>query len=384
MTAQTLNWRDLRHNIRRTILTVLTVAFAIFIFTVLVSVPASMDRIISDASRSLRVIVSNRTGAWYGLPVRYCDQIEKIPGVVGCTALTGFPAQYRDEQENIGAFAMTDHSPKVFPDYHYSDDTVRLLLTDRRAATVGSLLMRKYKWKVGQIVTLRGSDHMRLDFRIAGEIPSKRYPNVFVFRQAYLEEAYKAAGRDDGDVAWFLEARIDRPENVPHVIKATDQLFRNSDYESRTTTESDALSNGLSQVGNVRGIIYSLCAVVLLCVLMIAANAMAMGVRDRLTEVAVMRVLGFGQGTIALLLLGECAILGAAGGAIGAGAALALFVRGITLGAVLGGTAGMFAVTSAVALQGFAIAIILAVLSGVLPIRAALNVPPAIALRQTT
>src|SRR5215475_12750669 len=93
--------RNARRNLRRTVLTTLTVALATFIFTVLVSVPASMDRIISDASTTLRLIVNNKTAPWYDLPARYCDEIQKLPGCAACTAITGWPATWRNVSEPV-------------------------------------------------------------------------------------------------------------------------------------------------------------------------------------------------------------------------------------------------------------------------------------------
>src|SRR6266436_2302028 len=132
--------RNMRRNLRRTILTALTIALATFVFTVLISVPASMDHIIKDTSKTLRVVVNNRTGPWYDLPPRYCDQIEKMKGVVACAALTGWPAKYHDARDGIQAFAVSDNLSQVFPDYGLSERASLNLLTSKRAAFVGKLL----------------------------------------------------------------------------------------------------------------------------------------------------------------------------------------------------------------------------------------------------
>ena len=137
----------------------------------------------------------------------------------------------------------------------------------------------------------------------------------------------KAHGYPADDIAWQLIARSDTPEHLAMLSKEIDQHFRNSPYETRTMTEKDAISDGLSQVGNIRAMVYSLCAIVILTVWLIAANSAAIMVRDRIGEVAVMRALGFSPGQIANLLFGECALIGMAGGALGAGAGL-VAVRG--------------------------------------------------------
>jgi putative ABC transport system permease protein len=141
------------------------------------------------------------------------------------------------------------------------------------------------------------------------------------------------------------------------------------------------VASGLSAVGSIRGIIYSLSAVVLLTVLLISANAMAMMVRDRLAEVAVMRALGFGRGNIAGMLLGECAFIGLIGGVVGAALALWKFGEGVNLGAVLGGV-GALTVSPHNALEGTIVSVVLAMLSGLLPAIAALRMTPALGFRE--
>jgi putative ABC transport system permease protein len=212
------------------------------------------------------------------------------------------------------------------------------------------------------------------------EIPSKHYPNTFLFRRDYLEDALRAHGQPVGD-AWFLMARVAEPGQVATVIKEIDDHFHNSDFETRTITESEMIASGLSAVGDVRGIVYSMCAVVILTMLLIAANSMAMTVRERLGEVAVIRALGFERRQVAAILFGECALIGALGGLLGAGIALALFGSGVTLGAVLGGT-GYLWVSSTVAIEGFCVAVMLCLLSGLLPIITAVRTAPALAFRE--
>lgn len=375
--------RNVRRNLRRTLLTTLTFALSTFIFTLLISVPASIDRIVAEASTTLRVIVNNKTGPWYGLPARYCQQIREMPGVTGCVALTGWPSYYRDDREEIGAFAEGLEAADVYPDFQLSPAELAQFAGTRRAAQVGSLLMKKHGWRRGQQIRLRGdSGRLELSFLIVGEIPSKRYPNVFVFRRDYLQEAHKAMGWGEGEDAWFLVARVDRVEHIPAVIHEIDGYFHNSDFETRTTTESAAISGSLSAVGDVRAIAYSLGVVVLLTVMLIAANSMAMMVRDRLSEVALMRALGFGHGRVAALLLGESALVGLVGGAIGAGLVWWMFVGGVTLGAVLGGVAGYLAVSARAAWAGLGAALAVSLVSATLPVLGAVRITPALALRK--
>ena len=361
----------------------LTIALATFIYTVLVSVPASMDRVIKDASGTLRLIVANKTAPWQDLPARYCDQIREMPGCAACVAITGWFANWRDVSEPVFTSAAGPQIGDVFPDYALSAEERDAQAREKRTAIVGEILMRKYGWKIGDRITLRGADadHMELPFVILGTIKSKRYPNTFLFRRDYLMASRKAYGLGDYDIAWNIIVRARSAAELAPLAKEIDDTFHNSDYETRSMTESDALASGLSELGNIRAIVFALSVVVLLTVLLIAANSTVMMVREQISDVAVMRALGFSRVVVAALLFGECAAIGLGGGIVGAGAAFWMFSQGITLGAALGGNGALW-VTSLQALYAVIAALAVGVLSGIVPILEAVRITPALAFRK--
>jgi putative ABC transport system permease protein len=382
MSAFTLIRRNMRHSLGRTVLTTATIALATFIYAVLVAVPGSMDRMIADASRTLRLVVTNKTGPWYDLPTRYCNEILSMPGCVACVSITGWPAQYRDVSNPIFAAAVGGDFARVFPDYRTSSAAQAAFARERRAAIAGNVLIAKNHWKIGQLITLQSTsaDRMRLDFVLVGDIPSGRYPNVFVFRRDYLEESLKKAGLPRQDLAWQLFVRVDSATHLGMLAHEIDTNFDNSDYETRTVSESDFLADGLASLGNIRGIVISLSVVVILTVLLIAANSTAMMVRERMAEVAVMRTLGFTRARVAMMLVAECAAMGLGGGALGAGLAYLLFKSGYSLELIGGGAAALW-VTPLGAFSALIVAIGIAILSGALPILRAVQIPPALAFR---
>jgi putative ABC transport system permease protein len=375
--------RNMRRNLRRTVLTVLTIAVATFTFTVLISVPASMDRLVSDAATGLRLVVNNKSAPWEDLPARYCGEILALPDAAACVAMTGWVATYRDVSDPIQAFAVGPENPDVFPDYDPTGELRAAATKDRRAAFVGGVLMKKEGWKTGQLITLHGTDagHLNLSFIVLGTIKSKHYPNAFVIRRDYLMEARKAAGYPDGDIAWFLMVRAERVDRLSALARKIDDHFRNSDYQTRTVTESDALSSNLSAVGSIRAIIVALGVVVIVTVLLIAANSAAMTVRERTAEVAIMRALGFDREAVARLLFGECAAIGLIGGLIGSVCAWRLCSDGLTLGAVLNGNGALW-VTGRQAFAALATAVAVSLASGLIPILGVVRIPPAAAFRR--
>jgi putative ABC transport system permease protein len=384
---QTLHlvFRYLIRQPRRSILTMLTFAVATFIFTVLAAIPGSIDMILKRTSETLRVYSYNADGRYLGVPARDCRTIEKIPGVVACTPMVVLRASYQNASETVQAFALdADKVALLYPDYDLSPEVLGQFSNNRTAAVAGRLLMHKHGWKVGDVVTLRG-DSNRLDIRftLVGEIPADNYPNFFMFRRDYLVDAEKAIGiPEEKHPAGFLVTRVDAAAHVPSVIHEIDSAFHNSDFETASMTESEAVSGLMSTVGDIRDIVSAVSAVIALTIFLIAANSMSMIVRERLRDVAVLRALGFAPLYVARILLAECALIGTAGGALGCGLALWQFGNGTTLRSVLE-SAGYLTVTYGAALEALSAAIAISVLSALIPVLGAMRVTPADAFRKT-
>jgi putative ABC transport system permease protein len=370
---------------RRSILTMLTFAVATFIFTTLAAIPGSIDMILKKTSETLRLYSYNADGRYLGVPARDCRTIEKIPGVVACNPMVVLRATYQNASETVQAFALdADKVALMYPDYNLSAQVLEQFSKNRDAAVAGRLLMRKHGWKVGDVVALRGdSNRLDIKFTLVGEIPADNYPNFFMFRRDYLVEAEKAIGiAEEKHPAGFLVTRVDTAVHVPSVIHEIDGAFHNSDYETASMTESEAVSGLMSTVGDIRGIVYAVSIVIGLTIFLIAANSMSMMVRERLRDVAVLRALGFSPAYIARLLLGECAVIGSVGGALGCALALWQFGSGTTLRAVLE-SAGYLTVSLDAALEALLAAAAISVLSAAIPVLGAMRVTPADAFRKT-
>ncbi len=380
----TLAFRNMRRQLRRTILTGLTFAIAVFLCTVLIAVPWSMDRIAYNASKGLRLVVTERNSG--RLPARYCGPIKTLPHVIGCAPEIVWGAVYRDPKDPIIAYGINSDIASVTgsSDYQPPPDMVKQLLTDRRNAMVGYALMREHGWKLGEPVTLRnpGNAKLALTFIPIVEFPTEYLSRAFLFDRRMLDDAVKNVyGANIQDEASFIMVRVDSAGNMGLVANEIDENFHNSDAETETMTESDSVANVVSAIGNIRTIIYSLCMVVLMTVLLIAANSMAMMVRDRISEVAVMRALGFTGTHIAILLFSEAALIGLSGAIAGAGMALWMFGNGIRLGEITG-MIGYVEVRPATAAFAVAGAVMVSLASALGPVIRAMRVVPAMAFRE--
>ena len=375
--------RNMRRQFWRTALISLMFAVAVFLSTILVAVPISMDRIAADAAKGLRLITIAHNS--YGLPAKYCNQIKKMPHVVACAPEIEFNAIYRDPRDHIMALGVTEDIFTVSGtnEYQVPPDIRKKLEADRRGASVGRVLMREYGWKLGQPITLRDADSkVTLTLIPMLELPTLLTARSLFFNRQLFDDAIKDSyGSSSQDLASFLAVKVDRRENMDQAIAEIDETFHNSPAETETTDESDSLNSVITDVGDVRAIAFSLCSVILVTIFLIAANAMAMMVRDRITEVAVLRAVGFGRGHAVAMLLIEALLIGALGGLAGACVALLLFHRGISLGA-LTGDLGYMAVAPDIAIGAVFLAMCVSVLSAIVPVMRAVRIPPAIAIRK--
>jgi len=380
----TIAMRNMRRQRRRTIFTALTFAVAVFIYTVLVAVPLTMDRIAENASTGLRLIVTERNNG--RLPAKYCNPIKKMPHVLGCAPEILWGGIYRDPRNVIATYGVTSDLASVISssDYQLPPDINREFLSDRRTAIVGAELMHEQGWKLREPITLRDPQNSKLTltFIPIAELPTEYLSRAFLFNRLMLDDAVKNLfGVDIQDRAAFLTVRVDRAENMGLVANEIDENFHNSEAETETNTESDSVAGVITTIGDVKTIIYRLCLVILLTVLLIAANSMAMMVRDRTSEVAVMRALGFQQTHIATLLLSEAAFIGLIGASLGAAAALWKFGHGMSLGAVTG-MMGYMEVRPETAIAAVAVALLVSIAAAALPVLRAMRIAPATAFRK--
>ena len=376
--------RNLRRQLRRTIFTALTFAVAVFIFTVLVAIPISMDRIAENASKGLRLIVTERNNN--RLPAKYCADIKNMPHVLGCMPEVLWAGVYRDPRNVIITYGVTSELGTITAssDYQAPPEISREFAADRRNVVVGSTLLHEQGWKLHEPITLRDPEDPKLELTFIPilELPTEYLSRTFMFNRKLIDDAVKKLfGENIAQNAAFLVVRVDRAENMGLVASQIDENFHNSEAETETETESDAVAGVVTNICSVKTIIYSLCLVIQLTLLLIAANSMAMMVRDRSSEVAVMRALGFQRKHIVALLVTEAAAIGLIGAALGAGVALWKFSAGTSLGAITG-VMGYMTVRLDTAVAGIGIGLLVALLSAAVPVLRAIQIAPAAAFRK--
>src|SRR5665213_2267664 len=217
-----LIFRNLTRRFLRTTLSIFTLFIAAFLFTVLIAVPASIDKVLDEASTGLRVIVSAPNA--YMLPIWYRDAIKKMPDVVATTAERQWDGLYKDDRQAIVAFGIDPDIGEVYPETNLLPAQINEFLHQRDAAAVGEMLMRKYDWHIGDRVTLKNGDSkLTLSFRIIASLSAHMTRNSFIFRREYFDEGVKKTyGADITDEASFITVRVARIADVPKVIEEID------------------------------------------------------------------------------------------------------------------------------------------------------------------
>jgi putative ABC transport system permease protein len=379
---RTLVWKNLGRNKLRSIITGVAIAFAVAMVCVLRTLPAALDSMLDAMSSGTRISVHNKAGLTYDLPYSYVNKIRAMPGVADVVSYEWFGGMVdADAGVDFPNFAVdVDHVGTVFADWKIDPKALDDFTKYRDGALIGDMLIEKYHWKVGDLLTLQSTIYpIEAKLRVVGIIPDR--PFVW-FSREYLEQAMLAQGAsyDSTGMVWVL---LEDPSQLNPLMARIDSTFRNSEAETASETERSFFTNMMSNAQGYVTILLIVAGVVTLCIVFIAANTASMSVRERVGELAVMKALGFRWRTLFGTLVLEAALLSTLAGAIGVGLSISLtqLLRSITGGA---GASPMnaFFMTDAVLVQGLFMAFFIGIVSGALPSFGASRKPVAQTLRE--
>ncbi len=359
MTLGSFVVRNAFRNKRRSILTVLSIGFSLLLLTLMMTIWRTFYIDAGAPDSAKRVITRHRVSLTFFLPGYYRDKIRSIPGVVAVVPMTWFGGIYKDDRpENFFAQMATDPEEylKVAADKIVPPDQAQAWIRDRAGAMVDIELAKKYGWKIGDRITLLGSIfpmNPELTIRaIYTRVPPQR---TLYFNTKYLEESVSWFKGEAG----FYDTRVASSDDVPAVAAAIDDMFRNSPAPTKTETEHAFQLSFVAMLGNVKAFILSICAAVVFAILLVSANTMAMSVRGRTREVAMLKTLGFTAANVLSLFVGEAVALSLAGGVLGVVTAFLMMQLIVHSPAAIGIPPGM-----AVTVPTMAVALMVAGLMG--------------------
>ncbi|CAG2144136.1 Macrolide export ATP-binding/permease protein MacB [Cupriavidus campinensis] len=309
----------LRHKLR-TALTVLGLVIAVLAYGLLQTVVDAWYAGAAAASNA-RLVTRNSISLVFPLPLSYENRIRGVEGVTQVARSSWFAGTYRDPKNFFAQFAVSDNYIDLYPELILPPEQRADYRRDRRGALVGRQLADQYGFKIGDVIPLKGTIYPGTwDFVVRGIMEGRDESTItrqMLFHYEYLNESIrkKAVGKPD-QVGVFILG-IDNPDNAAAVSRRVDDVFRNSLAETMTETEQAFQLGFVAMSNQIIAAIRVVSYVVIVIVMAVMANAMAMSARERTTEYATLKALGFGPGFLSMLVFGESMLICIVGGAIG-------------------------------------------------------------------
>ena len=379
-----LVWKNLFRRKVRTIFTLLSVTVAFVLFGILMTIRMAFSLGVEVAGLD-RLVLIHKVSLIMPLPLSYQERIRNVNGIKDVTHASWFGGFYQDPK-NFFAQMAVDPEPflRMYPEYVLPEDQKKVWFADRTGAIVGKATAERFGWKVGDRVPIQGTIFRQRDggstwaFTIDGIYEGDK-PGVdntqFFFHYEFLNEA-RNWGEDM--VGWYI-LRVDDPDQSVQVGERIDAMFANSPYETKTTTEKAFVQGFANQVGDIGAIMTAVLVAVFFTILLVTGNTMAQSIRERTSELAVLKTLGFSNGLIVTLVLLESTVIAGLGGAAGLGLAW-LFVQG---GDPTGGLLPAFYLPAGDLALGVVLVFVLGAASGLLPAAQAMRLKIVDALRRT-
>jgi putative ABC transport system permease protein len=333
--------RNVLRNRRRTLLTLASTAISLSLLALLMAMYQSFfygeD---NSPAEAMRLVTRHRVSLTQALPASYAAKIRGVPGVVEVSPWSWFQGTYIEPKNFFARFAIdANRIFDIYKDWEIPPDQLKAFKQNRTACAIAEPLARTYKLKLGDRITIVGDIYpVTLELTIAGLFKCAPAQECLVFHQEYLDELLPkdSPARDTIGTCIVL---TESPESVPRVSKAIDEMFANSPYPTRSESEKEFGRSFLMFFGNIKLFLAAICAAVTFTILLVSANTIAMAVRERTREMAILRTLGYTPTEILQLVLGESVFITLLGGVIG-----------LAMGYVLG--LGLFKVAAGFGFQG--------------------------------
>ena len=357
MTLAQFAARNIWRNKRRSILTILSLSFSFLLLTLMMTIWRTFYIDPWSVVSAEHIVCRHRVSLAMRLPTYYRAKIRTIPGVRDVIPLNLFDADYKGATPDNFSKIGTDPNEYLdaYPEYQIAPDQVTAWKKDPVGAIAGSELFQEHHWKLGERLTIEGDEpSVRLELTLRWVFRSPFPVRAIYFNWAYVQNA----ANYHKDQLYLI--RADSPQSVSRISGAVDAMFHNAPESTRTEAERAFDVDMVSMFGNVKAFILSISLAVLFTSLLVSANTMAISIRERTREVAMMRSLGFAPRLLQALFLGETATLAVCSWFLGT-----LAAYGLVFALVHSRTAGPFAVLLKIPITTSTVSLPLAALVGV-------------------
>ena len=314
-------WRNLRRNKLRSMLTILSIGFSLALMTVLHGYIAMQGERGKEAEKYHRIVVMNSQGFSGKVPIAYVDRVEGTPGIKAATPYAWYGGNYKEEQMPFAQFGTDPKRAfKVWDEFTIDPKQLEDWQKTRSGCVVDRRLAEKRGWKIGEKIPLQGTFYrFNLDLVLVGVFDSPKNTDSLWFNLLYLDEGLRELNDPASGNAGTIFARATSGDVVATASKAIDERFASSDNPTRTQTEAAFAQMFTDMLGNVQEYIRNIGLAVVFSLSLVAANAMAMSMRERTTEIAVLKAIGFSRQRVLAMILGEACSITFLGGILGVG-----------------------------------------------------------------
>jgi len=318
--------KNLSRNRMRTILTALAVIVFTMVYSIVGSTTSMVNRLVSSSSSNTRLVVVNRWITPSELPARYIDQVTRVRDVEDWT-VWHYYFGFLDESKRSDRFALgiatrMENLQAMHPGLEEMEpESLRAMKHNKSGALVGQNMMDAMKWQIGQRFTLFSATHpgKNLDFRIVGIVPAGKWGNNFFFREDYFRQA--TGDEDTVNVIWL---RVGNEETGQRIAATVEQMFSNSREEVKVETEAASAARIAGKAESILAIVNMVVLVLLFDMLVVISNSISISTRERRTEMALLKVMGYSPNFIIVMVVSEALIVGSVSGGLGAGMAYGL------------------------------------------------------------
>jgi putative ABC transport system permease protein len=362
---------SLRHKLRSA-LTVLGIAVAVLAFTLLRTVVGAWSAGASDASVK-RLVIRQAVSVIFPLPVVYQEKIKQVAGVEDVTFANWFGGIYKNPDDFENSFPRlaihSDNYFQIYPEFLIAPDQMKAFQKERNACLIGAETARTHNLKVGDILPIEGDIYPgHWEFVVRGIYRGKNDSTdetLMFFNWKYLDETMQKEDPDRAGQIGYLTARVTDASQTARISSEIDAVFKNSSAETLTETEQAFIKNFVSMYGALFSAMNTISFVIIAIILLVLANTMAMTARERTSEYAVLKTLGFTTKHLGTMIAGESVLIAVIGGLIGLAAGYPLTIGFQRMFSTL------FPILPAfqwIALLGFAAALLVGVTSAALPV----------------
>jgi len=364
-----------RHKLRAG-LTVCGICVAILAFGLLRTIVSAWYAGV-DASSSTRLVTRNAISLIFPLPLSYKEKIRSVEGVKIVSLGNWFGGIYIEEKNFFANFAVDSKTYlDLYPEFVIPPDQKLSFLKERKGCVVGSKLAKRFGWKLGDTIVLRGTIFPGNWEFILQAVYKGRNKTIdesqFFFHWDYLNETMKKVQPRRADQVGFYMIGTSSPDIAASTSKSVDSLFKNSFAETLTETEKAFQMSFIALSQTILTVIQLVSLVVIVIILAVVANTMAMSVRERMGEYAVFKTLGFGGFYLSILILGESLLITTIGCAIGI---IVTFPAADAFARAVGDFFPIFIISSRTIYLDMLAALIVGVVAAVFPIWRAVTVP---------